>query len=146
MREKRRWKNEWLKSFAEKSGLKEQAEILVRERSMLKDGSYITRERRTGVVLKLYPHHFYCLMEDGVKESFRYNEFLGYESRLVRLMGSAEARMNDDQLNQVERASSRRFFHAFELTIQVAKEEVCFWHRNGMDNLSGRIKILSYGQ
>ena len=114
MREKRRWKNEWLKGFAEKSGLKEQAAILVRERSMLKDGSYITRERRLGIVLKLYPYHFYCLMEDGTKESFRYNEFLGYESRLVRLKESAEGNMTDKQLNKIEKASIGRFFHCYE--------------------------------
>ncbi len=77
---------------------------------MLKDGSYITRQKRYGVVLKLYPYHFYCLMEDGSKESFRYNEFLGYESRLVRLKESAEARMNDRQLKQMEKASDGRFF------------------------------------
>ncbi|WP_405726881.1 hypothetical protein [Anaerotignum sp.] len=105
MREKRRWKNEWLKGFSCRKGLQEGSEILVRERSMLKDGSYITREKRTGVVLKLYPHHFYCLMTDGTKESFRYNEFLGYESRLIRLKGSAEGTMSDRQLNQAEKVS-----------------------------------------
>lgn len=110
MKEKRRWKNEWLQVFAQKKGLHTNALILVRERSLLKDGSYITRERRTGVVLKLYPYHFYCLMEDGTKESFRYNEFLGYESRLVRLKGSAEGSMSDQQLNQAERASVGTLF------------------------------------
>ena len=110
MREKRRWKNEWLKGFSCQKGLQEGAEILVRERSMLKDGSYITREKRTGVVLKLYPYHFYCLMADGTKESFRYNEFLGYESRLVRLRESAEGKMTDRQLNEREKASCGRFF------------------------------------
>lgn len=110
MKEKRRWKNEWLQFFAQKKGLRTNAVILVRERSLLKDGSYITRERRTGVVLKLYPYHFYCLMEDSTKESFRYNEFLGYESRLVRLKGSAEGSMSDQQLNQAERASVGTLF------------------------------------
>ena len=110
VKEKRRWKNEWLKVFAQHRGLRENRKILVRERSMLKDGSYITRERRTGVVLKLYPYHFYCLMEDGSKESFRYNEFLGYESRLVRLKESAEGKMTDRQLNKIEKASDRTLF------------------------------------
>lgn len=110
MKEKRRWKNEWLQVLARKKGLHTDAVILVRERSLLKDGSYITRERRTGVVLKLYPYHFYCLMEDGTKESFRYNEFLGYESRLVRLKGSVEGSMTDRQLNQAERASIGTLF------------------------------------
>ena len=106
----RRWKNEWLKEFSVQKGLTEGVAILVRERSLLKDGSYITRIRRYGVVLQLYPYHFYCMMEDGIRESFRYNEFLGYESRLVRLKGSAEGNMNDRQLNQLERASTGRFF------------------------------------
>ncbi len=111
MKEMRRWQSGWLKQIAEKRGLQENASILVRERSMLKDCSYITRERRTGIVLKLYPHHFYCLMEDGTKESFRYNEFLGYESRLVRLKNSAEGKMTDKELNQMEKASCYgRFF------------------------------------
>ena len=106
----RRWQNEWLMGFSVRRGLKEGAVILVRERSMLKDCSYVTRRRRWGTVLKLYPYHFYCVMEDGTKESFRYNEFLGYESRLVRLKGSAEAMMNDRQLNAAEKASDRCFF------------------------------------
>jgi len=107
----RRWKNEWLRGFSFQRGLRKGAEILVRERSILKDGSYITRKKRYGVVLCLYPYHFYCLMEDGTKESFRYNEFLGYESRLVRLKGSEEGKMNDLQLNQLEKASAGRFFY-----------------------------------
>ena len=110
MIEMRRWDQTWLRGFSCKKGLQEGVEILVRERSILKDGSYITRKRRGGQVLKLYPYHFYCLMEDGSKESFRYNEFLGYESRLVRLKGSQEAIMTDRQLNRVERASGGRLF------------------------------------
>ena len=105
----RRWKNEWLKEFSCKRGLQEGAGILVRERSMLKDGSYITRKRRQGAVIQLYPYHFYCLMEDGTKESFRYNEFLGYESRLVRLKGSLESKMNDEQLQRVEKRVTALF-------------------------------------
>ena len=111
----RRWKNEWLRVIACRKGLEKGADILVRERSILKDGSYITRKRRYGVVLWLYPYHFYCMMEDGTKESFRYNEFLGYESRLVRLKGSAEGEMSDRQLNRVERASAGRFFYCMHL-------------------------------
>ena len=107
----RRWKNEWLRVIACRKGLEKGVDILVRERSILKDGSYITRKRRYGVVLWLYPYHFYCMMEDGTKESFRYNEFLGYESRLVRLKGSAEGEMSDRQLNRVERAYAGRFFY-----------------------------------
>ena len=110
MNGKRRWNNAWLRAFSCKKGLQEGAEILVRERSILKDGSYITRIKRCGRVLHLYPYHFYCLMEDGSKESFRYNEFLGYESRLVRLKGSKEAEMTDRQLNMVERAFYERLF------------------------------------
>ena len=110
MKEKRRWNHAWLRAFSCQRGLQEGVEILVRERSILKDGSYITRKRRCGRVLHLYQYHFYCIMEDGTKESFRYNEFLGYESRLVRLQGSKEAMMTDRQLNMVERASCGRFF------------------------------------
>ena len=106
----RRWNQAWMMAFSCKRGLQEGAEILVRERSILKDGSYITRKRRCGQVLHLYPYHFYCMMEDGTKESFRYNEFLGYESRLVRLKGSTEANMTDRELKRIERASDGRFF------------------------------------
>lgn len=66
-------------------GMKIGSEIIIRERSLLKDYSYITRQIRFGVVLEMYPYHFYCLMADGTKESFRYNEFLGSEARLIRL-------------------------------------------------------------
>lgn len=66
-------------------GLEVGKEIIIRERSLLKDYSYITRQIRHGVVLEMYPYHFYCQMADGTKESFRYNEFLGYEARLIRL-------------------------------------------------------------
>lgn len=106
----RRWNNKWLRAYACKAGLEEGEMVLVRERSMLKDGSYITRKKRRGIVLRLYPYHFYCLMEDGSKESFRYNEFLGYESRLVRLKDSAEGNMTDRELNKIEKASIGRFF------------------------------------
>ena len=85
MREKRMLQNEWLRGIAIQLGLHEGSTVIVRERSMLKDGSYITRQIRRGKVLKLYPYHFYCQMKDGTKESFRYNEFLGYEARLIRL-------------------------------------------------------------
>lgn len=85
MREKRMLQNEWLRGIAMQTGLNVGSEVIIRERSMLKDGSYITRQIRRGVVLKLYPYHFYCQMSDGSKESFRYNELLGYEARLIRL-------------------------------------------------------------
>lgn len=79
------WKNTWLKELAGKYGLEKGKSIIVEERSLLKDYTYITREIRHGVVLELYPHHFYCRMENGRRESFRYNEFLGHEARLVHL-------------------------------------------------------------
>ena len=79
------WKNTWLKELAGKYGLEKGKSIIVEERSLLKDYTYITRELRHGVVLELYPHHFYCQMENGRRESFRYNEFLGHEARLVHL-------------------------------------------------------------
>ena len=79
------WKNTWLKELAGKYGLEKGKSIIVEERSLLKDYTYITREIRHGVVLELYPHHFYCQMENGRRESFRYNEFLGNEARLVHL-------------------------------------------------------------
>ena len=79
------WKNTWLKELAGKYGLEKGNSIIVEERSLLKDYTYITREIRHGVVLELYPHHFYCQMENGRRESFRYNEFLGHEARLVHL-------------------------------------------------------------
>lgn len=110
MKEMRRWQNVWLEGFARRRGLREGEKILVRERSLLKDCSYITRVRRCGVVLRLYPYHFYCLMEDGSRESFRYNEFLGYEARLIRLKDSAEAAMSDRELNRMEKASDGTLF------------------------------------
>ena len=79
------WKNTWLKELAGTYGLEKGKSIIVEERSLLKDYTYITREIRHGVVLELYPHHFYCQMENGRRESFRYNEFLGHEARLVHL-------------------------------------------------------------
>ena len=81
MKERRMWKNTWLKELAGKYGLEKGKSIIVEERSLLKDYTYITREIRHGVVLELYPHHFYCQMENGRRESFRYNEFLGHEAR-----------------------------------------------------------------
>ena len=84
-KERRMWKNTWLKELAGKYGLEKGKSIIVEERSLLKDYTYITREIRHGVVLELYPHHFYCQMENGRRESFRYNEFLGHEARLVHL-------------------------------------------------------------
>ena len=85
MKERIMWKNTWLKELAGKYGLEKGKSIIVEERSLLKDYTYITREIRHGVVLELYPHHFYCQMENGRRESFRYNEFLGHEARLVHL-------------------------------------------------------------
>ena len=85
MKERRMWKNTWLKELAGKYGLEKGKSIIVDELSLLKDYTYITREIRDGVVLELYPHHFYCQMENGRRESFRYNEFLGHEARLVHL-------------------------------------------------------------
>ena len=85
MQERRMWKNTWLKELAGKYGLEKGKSIIVEDRSLLKDYTYIPREIRHGVVLELYPHHFYCQMENGRRESFRYNEFLGHEARLVHL-------------------------------------------------------------
>lgn len=87
MKERRMWKNTWLKELAGMQGLEKGKKIIVEERSLLRDYTYITREIRHGVVLELYPHHFYCQMENGRRESFRYNEFLGYEARLIHLKG-----------------------------------------------------------
>lgn len=75
--------NTELRSMAEEQGLQEGNQIVVQERSLLKDCSYITRQVRKGVVLKLYPYHFYCRMADGTRESFRYNELLGDEARRI---------------------------------------------------------------
>lgn len=85
MREKRRLQNHMLRGAAMAEGLQVGAEIIIRERAQLKDGTYITRRVRRGTVLVLYEHHFYCLLSNGRKESFRYNEFLGDEARLIRL-------------------------------------------------------------
>ena len=87
MKEKRRFQNKQMKGIAVQMGLQTGSEIIVRERSMLKDCSYITRQVRKGVVLELYDYHFYCCMADGSKESFRYNELLGDEARLIRIKG-----------------------------------------------------------
>lgn len=102
---RRRWQNTWLRQIAMKKGLRTGEQIVIRERSLLKDYSYITRQKRYGVVLRLYPNHFYCRMEDGTKESFRYNEFLGYESRIICLRESRAAGMTDREWNQIEKAS-----------------------------------------
>ena len=83
--EKRRWQNDQLREKAREQGLDIGREIVILERSLLKDCSYITRQTRRGRVLEMYPYHFYCQMENGRRESFRYNEFLGRESRLIRL-------------------------------------------------------------
>ena len=87
MKERRMWKNTGMREQAIRHGLEKGKKIIVEERSLLKDYTYITREIRHGIVLELYPHHFYCQMESGRRESFRYNEFLGYEARLIRLKG-----------------------------------------------------------
>lgn len=52
------WKNTWLKELAGKYGLEKGKSIIVEERSLLKDYTYITREIRHGVVLELYPPIF----------------------------------------------------------------------------------------
>ena len=87
MREKRWLQNKKLREAAMAEGLAEGREIVIRERSILKDGGYITRQIRKGRVLILYPYHFYCEMADGTKECFRYNELLGDEARLIRIKG-----------------------------------------------------------
>ena len=85
MREKRRLQNDMLREIAMREGLQVGAEVIIRERSILKDGSYITRQVRRGMVLVLYPYHFHCRMSTGERERFRYNELLGDEARLIRL-------------------------------------------------------------
>lgn len=85
MREKRRLQNHMLQGAAMAAGLRVGADVLIRERAQLKDGTYITRRVRRATVLVLYEHHFYCLLANGRKESFRYNEFLGDEARLICL-------------------------------------------------------------
>lgn len=85
MREKRMLRNNMLKGAAKVAGLSVGAEVIIRERSILKDGSYITRMIRRGRVEVLYPYHFSCRMADGTLESFRYNELLGDEARLIRI-------------------------------------------------------------
>ena len=87
MREKRWLQNKKLREAAMAEGLAVGSEIVIRERSILKDGGYITRQIRKGRVLVLYPYHFYCEMADGTKECFRYNELLGDEARLIRIKG-----------------------------------------------------------
>ena len=87
MRRKRRWQNTWLREIAAQRGMTIGSQIIIQERSLMKDYRYITRQIRYGVVLEMYPYHFYCRMADGTKESFRYNEFLGHEARLIRLKG-----------------------------------------------------------
>ena len=87
MREKRWLQTKKLREAAMAEGLAEGSEIVIRERSILKDGGYITRQIRKGRVLILYPYHFCCEMTDGTKECFRYNELLGDEARLIRIKG-----------------------------------------------------------
>ena len=62
MREKRWLQNKKLREAAMAEGLAEGREIVIRERSILKDGGYITRQIRKGRVLILYPYHFYCAL------------------------------------------------------------------------------------
>ena len=87
MKERRWLQNKKLREAAMAEGLAVGSEIVIRERSILKDGGYITRQIRKGRVLILYPYHFYCEMADGTKECFRYNELLGDEARLIRIKG-----------------------------------------------------------
>lgn len=91
MGEKRIRKNAQLREAAIEQGMQIGSKIVIRERSLLKDYSYVTREIRYAVVLALYPYHFYCRMADGRKESFRYNEFLGQEARMIRLQKKGAA-------------------------------------------------------
>jgi len=88
MREKRMLQNSRLRGAAMEVGLAVGAEVMIRERSLLKDGTYITRIIRRGTVRKLYAYHFSCRMADGTLESFRYNELLGWEARLIRIKGN----------------------------------------------------------
>lgn len=90
MREKRMLQNDRLRWAAMAEGLAVGSQVIIRERSLLKDGGYITRMIRRGTVCKLYPYHFYCQMENGQMESFRYNELLGWEARLIRIKGKKE--------------------------------------------------------
>ncbi len=88
MREKRMLQNSRLRGAAMEAGLAVGTEVMIRERSLLKDGTYITRQIRRGTVMTLYPYHFSCRMADGTLESFRYNELLGWEARLIRIKGN----------------------------------------------------------
>ena len=92
MREKRMLRNNMLKGAAKAAGLSVGAAVIIRERSILKDGSYITRMIRRGWVEGLYPYHFSCRMADGTLESFRYNELLGDEARLIHIKGKEPER------------------------------------------------------
>ena len=85
MKIKRMLRNNMLKGAAMAAGLSVGTEVIIRERSILKDGSYITRMVRRGRVDMLYAYHFSCRMADGTLESFRYNELLGDEARLIRI-------------------------------------------------------------
>ena len=87
MKEKRMLQNSMLRGAAINAGLAVGCDVIIRERSLLKDGTYITRQIRRGTVRKLYDYHFSCRMADGTLESFRYNELLGWEARLIRVKG-----------------------------------------------------------
>ena len=85
--EKRMLHNCQLRGAAIAAGLSVGTDIIIRERSILKDGGYITRMIRRGTVRELYSYHFSCCMADGTLESFRYNELLGDEARLIQIKG-----------------------------------------------------------
>lgn len=92
MRSKRYWQNTWLKSIAIKEGLEVGSEIIIHNRSLLKDNRYYSISRQNAIVLELYDYYFLCKLDDGSKESFRYNEFLGDESVLIVLKKNKKRR------------------------------------------------------
>lgn len=77
--------SESMKDTAIKMGLCVGCEVIVKERTTSGNQLYASKKTRKGTVISLYPHHFYCEMADGTKESFQYNEVLGNDSRMVEI-------------------------------------------------------------
>ena len=65
MKERRMWKNTWLKELAGRYGLEKGKSIIVEERSLLKDYTYITREIRHGGAGIISPPF---LLSDGKRQ------------------------------------------------------------------------------
>lgn len=86
MKQRKDWQEADLRAAAAQAGLHCGSWIVVLEYAETREHQYVARRVQLGWVLTLYPHHCYCRMENGRRESFRYTEFLGREERKVVLL------------------------------------------------------------